>query len=70
MPNIACLHAAESNIGLFDSTRRDLNRKNVFLTRYACADLPAAAERAGELTPEILKEAGDGAAAPKYKRSN
>lgn len=68
MPRIACLHTAESNVAVFDAALRQLDLAGVELRHSVRADLLAAAERAGRLTPaiaaqtaEALRELCDGA---------
>lgn len=53
MVRIACLHTAESNIAIFDDALRVLGLTGVELRHEVRADLLAAAERQGQLTPEI-----------------
>ena len=53
MPRIACLHTAESNVKVFDAALRRLDLADVELRHSVRADLLAAAERAGGLTPAI-----------------
>jgi hypothetical protein len=50
---IACLHTAESNFSEFDAALAVLGRPDVRLTHKLRADLLAAAEAAGALTPTI-----------------
>lgn len=68
MIRIACLHTAESNVPVFDAALDTLGLDSVELRHYVRADLLAAAERAGGLTPaitaqtaETLRELCDGA---------
>lgn len=53
---IACLHTAQSNIGVFETVRDALAINDVSLRHEVRADLLAAAEQAGGLTPEIAAE--------------
>jgi hypothetical protein len=53
---IACLHTAESNIAVFDSSLRDLGPVGVELRHSVRADLLAAAEEAGGLTSPIIEQ--------------
>lgn len=55
MPRIACLHTADSNIQVFDAALQELDMKGVELRHSVRADLLAAAEQAGGLTPEIAE---------------
>ena len=56
MPHIACLHTAESNLAVFDAALRQLGLAGVELRHSVRADLLAAAERVGRLTPAIAAE--------------
>ncbi len=56
MPRIACLHTADSNIAVFDEASRSLGLAGIRLHHAVRADLLAAAERAGGLTPAIAAE--------------
>jgi hypothetical protein len=56
LPRIACLHTAESNVAVFDEALRELRRADVELRHLVRADLLAAAEKAGGLTPAIAAE--------------
>lgn len=53
---IACLHTANSNIAVFDTAARALGLAADVLLHEVRADLLAAAENAGGLTPEIALE--------------
>ncbi|MDP4006825.1 Asp/Glu racemase [Methylobacterium sp. NEAU K] len=53
MVRIACLHTAESNIAVFDDALRVIGLTGAELLHEVRADLLAAAEREGQLTPEI-----------------
>jgi hypothetical protein len=53
MVRITCLHTAESNIAVFDEALRTAGLPGVELLHQVRADLLAAAERDGRLTPEI-----------------
>jgi hypothetical protein len=53
MPRIACLHTIDSNAAVFDEALRMTGLMDVSLHHTVRADLLAAAERAGRLTPEI-----------------
>ena len=55
MPHIACLHTADSNVQVFDTALEELGTKGVTLHHSVRADLLAAAEQAGGLTPEIAE---------------
>ena len=55
MPRIACLHTADSNIPVFDVALQELGIEGVELHHSVRADLLAAAEQAGGLTPEIAE---------------
>ena len=55
MPRIACLHTADSNIQVFDMALQGLGIKGVELRHSVRADLLAAAEQAGGLTPGIAE---------------
>lgn len=50
---IACLHTADSNIEVFNTAAQRLNLPTTALVHHVRADLLAAAERAGGLTPAI-----------------
>lgn len=50
---IACLHTAASNISVFDAAAQALGLRPEVLRHEVRADLLAAAEHAGQLTPEI-----------------
>ena len=56
MPRIVCLHTAESNVAVFDAALDELNLASVDLRHIVRADLLAAAERAGKLTPAIVAQ--------------
>ncbi|AWB21669.1 Asp/Glu racemase [Methylobacterium currus] len=56
MPRIACLHTIDSNAAVFDEALRATGLTGVSLRHTVRADLLAAAERAGRLTPEIAAE--------------
>jgi hypothetical protein len=53
MVRIACLHTAKSNIAVFDVALHTTGPVDVELLHEVRADLLAAAEREGRLTPEI-----------------
>ena len=53
MVRIACLHTAESNIAVFEVALHTTGLAGVELHHEVRADLLAAAERVGRLTPEI-----------------
>jgi Asp/Glu/Hydantoin racemase len=58
---IGCLHTADSNIAVFDTARHETARQSgpldqATLHHTVRADLLAAAEKAGGLTPEIAEE--------------
>lgn len=53
MVRIACLHTAESNIAVFEVALQTIRLAGVELHHEVRADLLAAAEREGRLTPEI-----------------
>jgi hypothetical protein len=53
---IACLHAAESNIATFEAAARELGLAPGALRHEIRADLLAAAEEAGGLTPRVASE--------------
>jgi hypothetical protein len=55
---ITCLHTAESNIAVFDAAARDLGFPQGMLRHVVRADLLAAAEEAGGLTPDLARETG------------
>lgn len=52
---IACLHAAESNIAVFEQSLAQLAVTHVTLHHTVAADLLAAAEQAGGMTPAITQ---------------
>jgi hypothetical protein len=56
MIRIACLHTVDSNATLFDEALRAIGPTGVALRHAVRADLLAAAEREGRLTPEIAAE--------------
>jgi hypothetical protein len=56
---IACLHAAQSNIALFETARRDAGRDDVRLRHVVRTDLLVAAERAGGLTTDVVERTAD-----------
>lgn len=56
MPRIACLHTVDSNATLFDEALRETGLTGIDLRHTVHADLLAAAERAGQLTPGIAAE--------------
>ncbi len=56
MTHIACLHTADSNIQVFDTALQELGTEGVTLHHSVRADLLAAAEQAGGLTPEIAEQ--------------
>ena len=56
MTRIACLHTAGSNIPVFDTALQELATEGVRLHHIVRADLLAAAEQAGGLTPEIAEQ--------------
>lgn len=56
MSRIACLHTADSNIEVFDMALKELGMEGVELRHSVRADLLAAAEQAGGLTPEIAEQ--------------
>ena len=56
MPRIACLHTGDSNIEVFDVALQELGTEGVELRHSVRADLLAAAEQAGGLTPEIAEQ--------------
>ncbi|AWN53863.1 aspartate/glutamate racemase family protein [Methylobacterium sp. 17Sr1-1] len=56
MTRIACLHTVASNAALFDEALRAAGLAGVDLHHTLRADLLAAAEREGRLTPEIAAE--------------
>jgi aspartate/glutamate racemase len=58
MATITCLHTAESNIAVFEAAAEDLGFPPGMLRHVVRADLLAAAEQAGGLTPEIASETG------------
>jgi len=55
MLRIACPHTADSNIEVFDVALQELGTEGVELHHSVRADLLAAAEQAGGLTPEIAE---------------
>lgn len=55
MFRIACLQTADSNLEVFDMTLKELGMEGVELRHSVRADLLAAAEQAGGLTPEIAE---------------
>jgi len=59
MTRIACLHTVESNVSVFDAALRDLGLTGVELSHTVRADLLAAAEKAGGMTPAIAQQTGD-----------
>lgn len=59
MPHIACLHTVDSNIQVFDTALQELGAEGVKLHHTVRADLLAAAEQAGGLTPEIAEWTAD-----------
>lgn len=59
MLNINCLHSAQSNIAVFEAARRALKLDDVMLKHRVRSDLLAAAEKAGEATPEIIAHTVD-----------
>ena len=59
MTHIACLHTAASNIQIFDAALQEVGTKGVRLHHSVRADLLAAAEQAGELTPQIAEQTSD-----------
>ena len=56
MLHIACLHTADSNVQVFDTALQELGTEGVRLRHGVRADLLAAAEQAGGLTPEIAEQ--------------
>lgn len=52
---IACLHAAESNIAVFEQSLAQLAVAHVTLHHTVAADLLAAAEQAGGMTPAVTQ---------------
>ncbi|TNC11331.1 Asp/Glu racemase [Methylobacterium terricola] len=56
MTRIACLHTADSNAAVFDEALVTAGLTGVSLHHAVRADLLAAAERQGRLTPEIAAE--------------
>ncbi len=58
MQRIACLHTAESNIRVFDDALGKSGLTGVVLRHAVRADLLAAAEQAGGLTPMISRQTG------------
>ena len=59
MLRIACLHTAESNIAVFDAALRASGLAGVELRHTVRADLLAAAEAGGGLTPDIALQTAD-----------
>ena len=59
MTRIACLHTVASNVPVFDAALRDLALAGVELTHTVRADLLAAAEKSGGMTPAIAQQTGD-----------
>ena len=59
MIRIACLHTAESNIAVFDVALHTTGLAGVELHHEVRADLLAAAEREGRLTPEIAAQTAE-----------
>ncbi|POR46662.1 hypothetical protein CYD53_12359 [Bosea psychrotolerans] len=55
---ITCLHTAESNVAVFDAAAQSLGIAKGLLRHQVRAELLAAAEAAGGLTPEILDTTG------------
>lgn len=53
---ITCLHTAESNIAVFDAAAAALGIGSQVLHHAVRADLLAAVERAGKLTPDIAEQ--------------
>ena len=53
--NITCLHTAESNVAVFDAAAHALGIPKGVLRHEVRAELLAAAEAAGRLTPEIVQ---------------
>lgn len=53
---ITCLHTAESNIAVFDAAATALGIGSQVLHHAVRADLLAAVERAGKLTPDIAEQ--------------
>lgn len=56
---IACLHTAESNIDVFNTAAQQLNLSTASLHHHVRADLLAAAELAGGVTPAINRQTQD-----------
>ncbi|KMO11771.1 aspartate/glutamate racemase family protein [Methylobacterium platani] len=56
MPRIACLHTSDGNAAIFDAARDTARLTDVSLHHTVRADLLAAAEREGGLTPDIAAE--------------
>lgn len=56
--NITCLHTAESNVAVFDAAAHALGIPKGVLRHEVRAELLAAAEAAGRLTPEIVQVTG------------
>jgi len=59
MIRIACLHTAESNVGVFDAALDNLGLAGVELRHSVRSDLLGAAERAGGLTPAITAQTAE-----------
>ena len=59
MPRIACLHTSKSNIAVFDAALKQLDLVGVELRHSVRADLLAAAECAGRLTPAIAAQTAE-----------
>jgi hypothetical protein len=57
--NISCLHSAQSNIAVFEAARRALKLDDVMLKHRVRSDLLAAAEKAGDATPEVIEHTVD-----------
>ncbi len=56
MPRIACLHTIDSNAAVFDAALQTTGLTGIHLHHTVRADLLAAAEREGGLTPAIAAE--------------
>jgi hypothetical protein len=56
---IACLHTADSNIAVFEAAARQLGLADGALHHDVRADLLAAAEQAGMVTPEIAAQTAE-----------
>lgn len=56
MPRIACLHTVDSNAAVFDAALQETGLTGLTLHHHVRADLLAAAEREGRLTPAIAAE--------------